>query len=40
MRVRYPNFIKLSIDNELKEAFDGAVNIREGYLGLQREIYR
>ncbi len=36
------SLIKLSgIDrNELKEAFDGAVNIREGYLGLQREIYR
>ena len=34
--------IKLSgIDrNELKEAFDGAVNIRNGYFGLQREIYR
>ncbi|RKZ25032.1 DEAD/DEAH box helicase, partial [bacterium] len=34
--------IKLSgIDrNELKEAFEGAVNIREGYFGLQREIYR
>ena len=27
--------------NELKEAsFDGAVNIRNGYFGLQREIYR
>ena len=24
----------------LKEAFEGAVNIREGYFGLQREIYR
>ena len=36
------DLIKLSgIDkNELKEAFDGAVNIREGYFGLQREIYR
>jgi hypothetical protein len=26
--------------NELKEAFEGAANIREGYFGLQREIYR
>ena len=36
------SLIKLSgIDrNELKEAFNGAVNIREGYFGLQREIYR
>ena len=25
---------------ELKEAFEGAANIREGYFGLQREIYR
>jgi type I restriction enzyme R subunit len=34
--------IKLSgIDrNELKEAFDSVANIREGYFGLQREIYR
>ncbi len=34
--------IKLSgIDrNKLKEAFEGAANIREGYFGLQREIYR
>ena len=24
----------------LKEAFEGAANIREGYFGLQREIYR
>ncbi len=36
------SLIKLSgIDrNELKEAFESAVNIREGYFGLQREIYR
>jgi type I restriction enzyme R subunit len=36
------SLIKLSgIDrNELKEAFEGAANIREGYFGLQREIYR
>ncbi|MCB4764627.1 MAG: DEAD/DEAH box helicase, partial [Sulfurovum sp.] len=34
--------IKLSgLDrHELKEAFEGAANIREGYFGLQREIYR
>ena len=34
--------IKLSgLDrNELKEAFESAANIREGYFGLQREIYR
>jgi len=25
---------------ELKEAFESAANIREGYFGLQREIYR
>ncbi|AKF24708.1 hypothetical protein YH65_04390 [Sulfurovum lithotrophicum] len=25
---------------ELREAFEGAVNIRERYFGLQREIYR
>ena len=36
------SLIKLSgIDrNELKEAFESAANIREGYFGLQREIYR
>ena len=36
------SLIKLSgLDrNELKEAFEGAANIREGYFGLQREIYR
>jgi type I restriction enzyme R subunit len=36
------SLIKLSgIDrNELKEAFKSAANIREGYFGLQREIYR
>jgi len=36
------SLIKLSgIDRgELKEAFAGARNIREGYLGLQRERYR
>jgi len=36
------SLIKLSgIDrNELKIAFESAVNIREGYFGLQREIYR
>ena len=31
----------LGIDrNELKVVFEGAVNICEGYFGLQREIYR
>ncbi len=36
------SLIKLSgLDrNELKEAFESAANIREGYFGLQREIYR
>jgi len=36
------SLIKLSgLDrNELKKAFEGAANIREGYFGLQREIYR
>jgi type I restriction enzyme R subunit len=36
------SLIKLSgIDrNELKKAFESAANIREGYFGLQREIYR
>jgi len=36
------SLIKLSgIDrNELKEAFESAANIREGYFGLQREIYK
>ena len=33
--------IRLVMDmRELKEAFEGAVNIREGYFGLQRQIYR
>jgi len=33
--------LPIGIDrNELKEAFAGARNIREGYWGLQREIYR
>ena len=36
------SLIKLSgfDKKELKEAFEGAANIREGYFGLQREIYR
>ncbi len=36
------SLIKLSgLDrNELKEAFESAANIREGYFGLQREIYK
>jgi len=36
------SLIKLSgLDREeLKEAFESAANIREGYFGLQREIYR